>query len=114
MEQRAVAVQCRQKSLCIEEYYGRIDFAYAFMMVHETDDKERLLQELYNSLKTGGTLLIAEPYIHVPKDNFQETVGYALKTGFESSPLKRRIKLCRSAIFKKQPSTRDLKDLSVL
>ena len=101
-EQRAVAVQCRQRSLCIDEYAGMIDFAYAFMMIHETDDKAQVLTDLYASLKPGGSLLIAEPYIHVSKQSFLSTLECAEKAGFEPPvAVKRRISLCRAAIMKK-------------
>lgn len=101
LAQRAIAIQCRQRSLCIDEYYGKVDFAYAFMMVHEVEDKAFLLQELYESLKEGGTLLIAEPYIHVSKEDFQDTVECAKKIGFENGPPERKISFCHSALCRK-------------
>lgn len=101
LEHQVVTIQCKQTSLCLEEYLGKVDFAYAFMVVHEVADKDRLLSDFYASLKPGGMLLIAEPYIHVPGSNFRDTQRRAKAIGFDAQSPKRKINLCRTAVFKK-------------
>jgi hypothetical protein len=55
----------------------------AFALVHEVPDKERLLSEIYATMKQTGKLLIAEPRGHISKKDFNETVSVAQSTGFE-------------------------------
>ena len=100
-EGRAFFIQCKQKSLCLENFDSTIDFAYAFMMVHEVNDKMQLLSDLYVTLKPGGRLLVSEPYVHVSRSNFRETLACAKALGYEASPPSRRIKLCRTIILRK-------------
>jgi ubiquinone/menaquinone biosynthesis C-methylase UbiE len=60
----------------------RVDFALAFWMVHEVPDKERLFSEILTCLVPGGTLLLAEPRLHVNTKAFSEIAGTATKAGF--------------------------------
>lgn len=76
---------CSMGSLQIDDLSGKIDFALAFAMVHEVPDKDRLLGEIYRSVKPGGFLLIAEPKGHVSKDGFERSVAVALRQGFRES-----------------------------
>jgi ubiquinone/menaquinone biosynthesis C-methylase UbiE len=59
------------------------DFALAFWMVHEVPDRKRLLKEIYDALKPGKTLLIAEPLLHVSSLRFRETLADAQAIGFK-------------------------------
>jgi len=59
-----------------------MDFALAFAVVHEVDDKDRLFTEIIHSLKSGGRLLIAEPKGHVIEKEFNVTVSLAQESGF--------------------------------
>jgi len=59
------------------------DFALAFWMVHEVPNKPLFLQSIYKSLKSNKHLLIAEPYLHVTKKMFDETVHFAETAGFK-------------------------------
>jgi ubiquinone/menaquinone biosynthesis C-methylase UbiE len=63
----------------------RIDFALAFWMVHEVPDKERLFSEILACLAPGGTLLLAEPRMHVGAKAFAEISAAAVKAGFVSA-----------------------------
>jgi len=58
------------------------DFALAFWMVHEVGDREKFLGEIKKSLNPAGTLLIAEPKLHVTRADFNKTVSTALHAGF--------------------------------
>jgi ubiquinone/menaquinone biosynthesis C-methylase UbiE len=59
------------------------DFALAFYMVHEVRDRRKLLGEVLDLLKPGGTFLVSEPKLHVPEAAFNETVSLAVGLGFE-------------------------------
>ena len=63
----------------------RVDFALAFWMVHEVPDKERLFSEILACLVPGGTLLLAEPRLHVNTRAFAGIAGTAIKAGFVSA-----------------------------
>lgn len=51
-------------SLGVSDLSGRVDFAFAFAVVHEVPDKERLSEEVHSALKPGGTLFMADPVSH--------------------------------------------------
>ena len=71
--------QCTEDSLGLS---GTADFALAFWMVHEVSDQGRFLGEIKDSLAADGTLLIAEPKLHVTSGQFADTVSVALAKGF--------------------------------
>ena len=75
--------QCTQDSLMINDLKGKIDFALAFAVMHETPDQKKVFVQIYDSLKKGGTLFIAEPAGHVSKDAFAITLSLALEAGFK-------------------------------
>lgn len=58
-----------------------VDFCLAFWMVHEVPDRPKFMGEIVSFLKTGSLFLIVEPKIHVPKENFQATLGIAKELG---------------------------------
>lgn len=83
-----------------------VDFALVFWMAHEVPDKERFFSEIFACLKPGGTLLLAEPKIHIGKDDFYKIVEAIQKTGFIAThPV--RIRLSRAVVFYK-PGNRQL------
>ncbi len=78
----------------------RVDFALAFWMVHEVPDKERLFSEILACLLPGGTLLLAEPRMHVDARAFAETVEIAEKAGFRAAG-PAPVRFSRAAVFHK-------------
>jgi ubiquinone/menaquinone biosynthesis C-methylase UbiE len=78
----------------------RVEFALAFWMVHEVPDKERLFSEILACLVPGGTLLLAEPRMHVDARAFAEIVETAVKAGFVSGG-PASIRFSRAAAFHK-------------
>ncbi len=64
--------KCEQDRLGVD---AQVDFALAFMMVHEVPDQRRLLGEIHGCLKPGGKLLVAEPRLHVSGTAFGQTVA---------------------------------------
>ena len=70
---------------CTENSLGlttAADFALTFWMVHEVNHQDKFLREIKESLNPSGTLLIAEPKLHVTRVDFNKTVSTALEEGF--------------------------------
>ncbi len=63
-------------------YNGNAGFIYAFYVIHEIPDKERLFSELYGMLDPGGRMLIVEPPFHVSGKEFSAMMGIILAAGF--------------------------------
>ncbi len=78
----------------------KVDFALAFWMVHEVEEKKRLFSELRSTLKPGGLLLIAEPVFHVSMHDFTAELDVAKSEGFcvEENP---RITFSRTALLRR-------------
>ncbi|MBC8488422.1 MAG: class I SAM-dependent methyltransferase [Bacteroidetes bacterium] len=74
---------CTSDSLLINDLAGQIDFALAFAVIHEVQNKENLFSEIYRVLQQGGKLLIAEPKGHVSKENFGRLIETAQNVGFK-------------------------------
>ncbi len=76
----------------------KADFILAFWMVHEVPDAPEFFRQTARLLKPGGTLLLAEPYLHVSKKGFSDTVHAALAAGLKvrESP---HIAFSRTALF---------------
>ena len=70
---------------CTEDRIGvtdELDLGVAFFMLHEVPDQRGFLEELWDRLRPGGRLLVAEPMFHVPKRNFEQEVALAEAVGF--------------------------------
>jgi ubiquinone/menaquinone biosynthesis C-methylase UbiE len=77
-----------------------VDFALAFWMAHEVPDKDRFFSEILVCLKPGGTLLLAEPRIHISENIFRGIVEAAREAGFSTAgPVP--VRLSRAVIFHK-------------
>jgi 2-polyprenyl-3-methyl-5-hydroxy-6-metoxy-1,4-benzoquinol methylase len=71
--------------LCTSNRVGidaELDFAVAFFMLHEVPDSYVFLSELYNLLKTGGMVFLAEPKVHVTGRKFERSIREARSIGF--------------------------------
>ena len=69
------------KNFCIQE---RFDFVNLFWMFHEVEDKDSFLKELKGVCKAGCKVLFVEPYVHVNKKMFNESLRLFLDYGFRS------------------------------
>jgi ubiquinone/menaquinone biosynthesis C-methylase UbiE len=98
LSERIETVRCTPDALGVKP---GIDFALMFWMLHETPDHLRALQMMYEVLKPGGVLFIAEPGIHVGKGEFERLLGLVRKAGFEmvAQP---RVRLSRTMVLKKK------------
>ena len=76
---------CENDSLKIENLANTIDFALAFALVHEVPNKQKLFNQICQTLKPGKLLMISEPAGHVPRKDFDQTIGIAMENGFELS-----------------------------
>lgn len=79
---RVEARVCSSRSLGIDDFDGKIDFALAFAVIHEVPEPDRLLAEVFRALKIGGRLLVSEPCFHVSASDFENTVALARGCGF--------------------------------
>ena len=77
---RISTVLCERNKLGVTD---PVDFALAFWMAHEVQDKDRLFSEIRSVLKPQAKLLFVEPRLHVSKPDFKKTVNIALDAGLE-------------------------------
>ena len=90
--------------LCEENSIGSheaVNFALAFWMAHETPDQLHFFKQVHSILKKSSKLLLAEPKLHVTKNEFSKTVTIAQEVGFKhiDSPI---ISLSHAALFAKR------------
>lgn len=74
--------QCDQDAIGLQQQDVTFDFALVFAALHETPDQARILGELYKLLRSGASLLLAEPKGHVTAQAFEKVTGIAEKIGF--------------------------------
>ena len=68
-------------SLGLSDMVGKIDFVFAFAVVHELPDLNSVWREVSQLLKPGGRLLIAEPSRHVNIEEFDTELNIASQNG---------------------------------
>jgi predicted methyltransferase len=73
---------CSTSSLLIDDLKDKIDFALASAVMHETPDQKHIFAQVYNVLKPGGIMFVAEPAGHVPENAFKKTLDLAKEAGF--------------------------------
>lgn len=97
LSERIILHQCQPDRIDLKMEF---DFVLCFWMLHETPDIEGCLKEIYSILKPGGVLFLAEPGMHVNKDEFLKTLNKAREIGFlyVEDP---EVKLSYSAVLKK-------------
>lgn len=97
---RMEARLCRPESLDAADLAGRIDFALAFAVVHETDNPSGLFSEIGDVLRPEGRVLVAEPKGHVSRGSFDSYIRKAESNGldFFEEP---KINLCHAGVFGK-------------
>ena len=83
---------CSEDSLMLNDLRDQVDFALAYHMLHETPSLSHTLQQIWDALKPGGRLLVAEPRGHVTDQDFDDTRLAARQIGFRllDGPLFRR------------------------
>ncbi len=97
VNERITTILCADNNIGIEE---QVDFALTFWMAHETPDELQLLKQVHAILKKSGTLLVAEPKLHVSAAEFKKTVSLAREAGF-TEILSPQIAFSHTALFEK-------------
>jgi len=80
LEQRIELHQCQDDSIGVSE---NVDFIFAFYMIHEVPDQDKLFGELKSILKPDGKIYIIEPKFHVSKKSFEVMINRIKNIGFE-------------------------------
>lgn len=73
---------CSTSSLLLDSFKDKIDFALASAVMHEIPDRKKALSEIYNALKPGAFMFVAEPAGHVSEEAFRRTISLAKEAGF--------------------------------
>jgi ubiquinone/menaquinone biosynthesis C-methylase UbiE len=76
----------------------KVDFIFAFYVIHEIPNKENLFKEFKNILSENGRILIVEPIGHVSGKAFEAMLIIAKNTRFETNR-GGKVLLSRSAIL---------------
>ena len=92
--------QAKAESLGVQDLAGKVDFAAALHVVHETVDQPSFFAELWESLKPERKLLFVEPRGHVSQDEFEQSLAIAKHVGFGQDTISRKIS-GRSAVLTK-------------
>lgn len=74
---------CNDKTLGLEDFKGKINFALASAVVHEVPKVEGFFADIWESLINKGELLVMEPKGHVSEEDFFQSMEVARKCGFE-------------------------------
>jgi SAM-dependent methyltransferase len=82
MLDRITAVRASEQSLHLQEFEEKIDFAFAFAVVHEVPDQLKLFEEIHRAMRPGALLLLSEPRGHVTGEAFEKTLAIAQGKGF--------------------------------
>ena len=82
LQERMTFRLCNDRSLGLDGLTDTIDFALMFAVVHELDEPETAMRDVFHSMRVGGKLLLAEPTGHVTEDGFQQTEQLAEAAGF--------------------------------
>lgn len=77
-----------------------VDFALAFWMVHEVENRGQFFVNIKSLLKPDGLFFLAEPILHVSETRFQETIKIAEQAGFTIKQ-KVRVFISRAVVFTK-------------
>jgi len=80
---------CTTSSLLIDDLKEKIDFVLASAVMHETPDQKHIFVQVFNVLKPGGIMFVAEPAGHVPEHAFKKTLALAKEIGFSFDDYKR-------------------------
>ena len=72
--------KCGGNKIGLEE---KVDFVFAFYVIHEIPDQENFFREIYTFIKPGGQMLIVEPPLHVSKKGFKSMTDIIESIGFK-------------------------------
>jgi ubiquinone/menaquinone biosynthesis C-methylase UbiE len=78
--------QATRESLQVDDLMSSIDFVLSFAVAHEVAMPERYFQEIVNTLKSDGIILLVEPEGHVSTKYFNYLVECAFNSGLDKIP----------------------------
>jgi tRNA A58 N-methylase Trm61 len=81
LAERVDARLAKEDSMGLQDLGGRVDFTLAMAVVHEMPSAARLFAEAAAAMKTGATLLLAEPSGHVNEEMFAAQLQAAAEAG---------------------------------
>lgn len=80
LEQIVEIHKCQDGKIGITQ---NVDFVFAFWMIHEVPDQDKLFRELKSFLKSGGNFYIIEPKFHVSLKSFESMIARTEHMGFK-------------------------------
>lgn len=80
LEEKVELHKCEDNKIGLAE---KVDFIFAFWMIHEVPDHNRLFEELKSILNQNGKIFIIEPKFHVSHKSFEEMSNRIVSLGFE-------------------------------
>lgn len=75
--------RCEADDPGIADLAGRVDFALAFWMVHETPEVRHFFEQVRAALSPGGHVFMAEPIFHVSRGKVEAETAAAREAGFD-------------------------------
>ena len=86
-------------SLNAEDLAGSLDLVLAFWMLHEVPDQAGFLAQTRQLLRPGGVLFLAEPRMHVSREDFAASLELAAAAGYAlaASP---KLAMSRAAVLR--------------
>jgi ubiquinone/menaquinone biosynthesis C-methylase UbiE len=97
LERRISPICCSAEHLPVTR---QVDMVLVFWMAHEVPNQHDMFAALATLLKSGGKLLLAEPNMHVSRNQYQHIFQQAHTTGLQPIPGP-AIGFSRSALFLK-------------
>ena len=73
---------CAETDLRLERWTGRVDFVAALHVIHEMANPRLTLEQIFETLRPGGRMLVLEPRGHVSDDRFELSLEQARAAGF--------------------------------
>ena len=98
---RIKTIVCSDKSLGLEDFKEKIDFALALGVEHEIQGSSKFFSELNQAMKPAGRLLVAQPKWFVSKTDFERIVSVVKSNGFEVTD-RPQMKGCMTVLLQKK------------
>jgi len=77
-----------------------LDLVYSFYVMHEVPDQERVVHELCELIKPGGSLFLMDFTVTMSRSSFEALEGFVLKEGFRTIARPRQF-LSRAIVCRK-------------
>lgn len=88
-------------SMGLQDLTGKVDFTLGMAVVHEMPSSSRFFAEVAEAMKSGATLLLAEPAGHVKEAEFDAELKDAAAAGLEPTD-RPTIRRSQAALLKKR------------